>query len=156
MNFQRLILAQNQISDKLKKNDSLCLLTDETSKHGRKDMGYEATDEDGNYRVLGLREICTKSSRDTLDTLKQLLGDIDEVSRNTDSGRTNLFMQHVVATMSDVAATETKLNTLLEKFRHDILPIINQRYDDLGENEAQPITKLLNLFCGLHSLVHTA
>lgn len=156
MNFQRLVLAQNQIDDKLNKNDSLCLLTDETSKQGKKYMGYEATDGDGSYWVLGLREICTKSSGDTLDTLKQLLGDIDEVSRNTGSESTKLFMQHIVATMSDRAATETKFNTLLEEFRHDILPVIDERYEDLSGNEAQPINNILNFFCGLHSLVHIA
>ena len=89
-------------------------------------MEYEATDGDGNYWVLGLREICTKSSGDTLDTLKQLLSDIDEVSKNTDSISTKLFMQHVVATMSDRAATKTNFNTLLEEFRQETLPFINQ------------------------------
>lgn len=156
MNHQRLILAQNQLDDTLIKKDYLCLLSDETSKHGKKYMGYEATDEDGHYWVLGLREICTKSSADTLDTLKQILGDIDEVSKNTESESTKLFMQHIVATMSDRATTETKFNILLEEFRHEILPIINQRFGDLCDNEVMPVHNLLNFFCGLHSLVHIA
>lgn len=33
MNYQRLILAQNQLDDTLVKEDHLCLLSDETSKH---------------------------------------------------------------------------------------------------------------------------
>lgn len=33
------------------------LLTDETSKFGNKFMGYEACDSEGNFWVLGLRDI---------------------------------------------------------------------------------------------------
>ncbi|WAR28078.1 hypothetical protein MAR_013782 [Mya arenaria] len=50
----------------------LCLMTDETSKAGNKYMGYEARDTDGKLWVLGLTEICTKSSQDTLNVFKEI------------------------------------------------------------------------------------
>ncbi len=79
-------------------------MTDETSKCGSKYMGYEACDADGKYWVLGMRDITTKSSQDTLNVLKEILDDIDYVS---DSANINskLILKHIVATMSDRAAT---------------------------------------------------
>lgn len=55
------------------------------------------------------------------------------------------------------AETEAKFNEILEEFRTDVLK------EDLGENwniksaeEQMSISKLCNVFCSLHALVHMA
>ncbi|CAG2242439.1 unnamed protein product [Mytilus edulis] len=78
MNIQRLYLAQAQIVDIFVNDQNTVLLTDETSKFGSKFMGYEACDSEGNFWVLGLRDIETKSANDTIKVFKQILNDIDE------------------------------------------------------------------------------
>jgi len=81
MNVQRLILAQAQIAEKLtQQDDSFCLLSDETTKFGKKYEGFHVSDTNGQLWVLGLRNMVTKSGKDTLKTLQDILGDIDEVS----------------------------------------------------------------------------
>jgi len=68
MNLQRLCLAHSQIAEVFSKETNTCLLSDETSKFGKKNMGYESSDPQGNLWVLGLRNIETKSAKDTLKT----------------------------------------------------------------------------------------
>jgi len=41
---------------------------------------FGTRDAEGNYTLLGLREMVTTTSHDTLDTFKDILKDIDEVS----------------------------------------------------------------------------
>ena len=118
MNIQRLALAQKQLSDEFSTKQNTTLLTDETSKFGKKYMGYEAADADGNLWVLGLREIETKSAHNTLTVLKELLHDIDDCNDAQENSVSNNIIKHIVATMSDRAATEVKFNEVLETWRH--------------------------------------
>ena len=85
MNLQRLHLAQQQIGDVLADKESSCLLTDETSRRGKKYMGYEARDMEGKLWVLGMREMATKSASDTLDVFKEILSDIDATANTSSS-----------------------------------------------------------------------
>ncbi|WAQ97797.1 LOW QUALITY PROTEIN: hypothetical protein MAR_022170 [Mya arenaria] len=129
-------------------------MTDETSKAGNKYM--EARDTDGKLWVLGLREICTKSSHDTLYVFKEILDDIDYIGETANSEKSKQIMKHIVATMSDRAATETKFNRLLNEYRNSVLPLIREVYNDLDENESRTVSAFSIFFCGLHSLVHIA
>jgi len=58
--------------------------------------------------------------------------------------------------MSDSASTEVKFNELLEDFRSTILPFTVENYDNLDDAGRASLNKLLNFFCGLHSLIHFA
>ena len=156
MNVQRLALAHEQISDTFTKKETVCLMTDETSKFGNKYMGYEARDDEGTFWVLGLREITTKSSQDTLKVLREILDDIDYISDSTNSEQSKLILKHMVATMSDRAATETKFNRILQEYRENVLPLVRNVYGDLTDDEGIKVSALSNFFCGLHSLVHIA
>ena len=66
MNLERFSLSRQQIAEVFAQKEDTTLLTDETSKFGRKYMGYEAADKEGNLWVLGLREIESKSAGHTL------------------------------------------------------------------------------------------
>ncbi|WAR06273.1 hypothetical protein MAR_021642 [Mya arenaria] len=61
MNVQRLIIAHQQIDEKFSQERNTCLLSDETSKFGRKYQGFHAADEEGNTWCLGVREMSTES-----------------------------------------------------------------------------------------------
>ncbi|WAR14792.1 hypothetical protein MAR_004897, partial [Mya arenaria] len=78
-------------------------MTDETSKFGSKYMGYEAADS------------------------QELFGadNNNETSKN--------IIKHIVATMSDRAATKVKFNTLLHDFRKEVLPLAIENYDAFSE-----------------------
>jgi hypothetical protein len=62
-----------------------------------------------------LKEIKTKSAKDTLAVFQQILTDLynssndDSVSKDT--------ITHITATMSDRAATEVKFNELIEQYK---------------------------------------
>ena len=69
MNLHILCLSQKHLVEVFTNYENTCLMTNETSKFGIKFMGYEASDSEGNLWVLGLREIETKSSQNTLIVL---------------------------------------------------------------------------------------
>ena len=122
MNVQRLILAQAQIAEKLtQQDDSFCLLSDETSKFGKKYECFHVSDTNGQLWVLGLRNMVTKSGKDTLKTLQDILGDIDEVSEMEDNLTRKQILLIITSTMSDRATTQLKFNELLEEYRTHIL-----------------------------------
>lgn len=154
MNLQRLCLSQQQLAEVFSKKDNICLMTDETSKFGSKFMGYECSDSDGNLWVLGLKEIETKSAKDTLTVFQQILTDLDN-SSNDDSVSKDIIT-HITATMSDRAATEVKFNELIEQYRTEVLPLAYHNYDTFTEEEKSAIQNMSNFFCGLHALVNYA
>ena len=130
--------------------------SDETSKFGEKYMGYHFAASEGNMMVLGLREIETKSAKDTLSTYNEILRDIDECSKSTRNEASMKILVHTVATMSDRAATEVKVNELLQQYRKEVLLMVVKEYDSMSAEEKGPLDNMYNFFCGPHSLVHIA
>jgi hypothetical protein len=154
MNLQRLCLSQQQLAEVFSKKDIIYLMTDETTKFGSKFMGYECSASDGNLWVLGLKEIETKSAKDTLAVFQQILTDLDN-SSNDDSVSKDIIT-HITATMSDRAATEVKFNELIEQYRTECLPLAYHNYDTFTEEEKSAIQNMSNFLCGLHALINYA
>jgi len=87
-----------------------------------------------------------KSSHDTLDTFKDILKDIDEVSE-VNTG--NKIPTNIKTTMSDRAVTETKFNNHLATYRE--LPEVMENYNQLCEDEKQSNVYLhTKNFCHLY------
>ena len=103
-----------QLSESLPQKENLCLLSDETSKYGKKMEGFHVRDEDGRLFVFELRQLATKSGQDTLSTFQDILSDISNVSANAENTVCKQILFNIVSTMSDKAATQQKFNTLLE------------------------------------------
>jgi len=156
MNIQRLAIAQKQLAEIGREKKHTSLYTDETSKFGTKVGGYHIRDSDGSFYTLGMRELTTKSGKDTLQVLKEILTDIDEVANDTDNQTSKEILTNISSTMSDSASTEVKFNELLEDFRSTVLPFTVENYDNLDDAGRASLNKLLNFFCGLHSLIHFA
>ena len=58
--------------------------------------------------------------------------------------------------MSDRASTELKWHEMLEEYRKHTLPQVKEHWDELTETEKEPLEKLRNFYCGLHSYVQVA
>ena len=58
------------------------MYSDETTKKGQKYIGFHATDSEKRFYVLGVRDLATKSSEDTLLSFKQVLQDIEDTQKN--------------------------------------------------------------------------
>ncbi|CAC5424213.1 unnamed protein product [Mytilus coruscus] len=105
-----------------------------------------ACDSEGNDWVLGLRDIETKSANDTLKVFNQILSDLDDASRLDDNYTSRSIVSHIVATMSDRAATELKFNNLLSDFRKETLPLAIENHDDFTDDENKSMENLCNFF----------
>lgn len=156
MNVQRLMISHRQIEEEFSQKRNTCLLSDETSKFGKKYQGFHAADEEGNTWCLGIREMATKGSETVLSTFKEILSDIDDISGNGNK-RSEEIMVNIASTMSDRAATQVKFNELLEEFRTDIvIGRIGEAWESFNDIQKSQLTKLCNFFCSLHVLVHLA
>ena len=154
-NIMRLILSQKQLAEELPDQSTLGLLSDETSKFGRKFEGFHASDSEGRMRVLGLRDITSKAGHDVLETFRNILQDIEDVATNAGEVSKKILL-NIKCTMSDRASTQIKFNESLEDYRKTVLPDICENYESLSEVERESLGKLCNFFCGLHALVHMA
>ena len=150
---ERALITRRHISETCE-TENTTLHTDEASKYGSKWGAFATRDSEGNYMLLGLRDMVTKSSNDTLDTFKEILSDVNAASDSeTDVGKK--FLSNMKNTMSDRASTETKLNELFKDYRESVLPDIVENYDNLNDKSKQAVSSM-NIFCGLHTLVHMA
>ncbi|XP_060570464.1 uncharacterized protein LOC132728810 [Ruditapes philippinarum] len=153
-NIERGILVKKQLSSVCEEQNTT-LHSDETSKYGSRWGAFATRDNSGNYKLLGLRNMATKSSQDTLDTFKEILTDINIASEDESQGGKKI-LTNIKNTMSDRAASEMKFNELLENYRKEVLPDIYENYNELNEESREAIDRMNNFFCGLHSLVNMA
>lgn len=145
MNIERLMLAQKQLSESLPNRENLTIYTDETTKYVTKFGGYHLSDSEGRIYVLGLRQLLTKSGRDTLAVFQDILQDIDDRSEKTHLASIKILL-NITATMSDRASSELQFNELLEKFRADVLPELMTNWNELSDEDQRSASSLLNFF----------
>lgn len=145
MNIERLMLAQKQLSESLPNRENLTIYTDESTKYVTKFGGYHLSDSEGRIYVLGLRQLLTKSGRDTLAVFQDILQDIDDRSEKTHLASMKILLK-ITATMSDRASSELQFNELLEKFRADVLPELMTNWNELSDEEQRSASSLLNFF----------
>ena len=157
MNKERLALAQRQLAEQFIEKKHTTLYSDETSKKTEKYMGFHASDKEKNMYVLGIRDMATKSATDTLETFKEVLIDINEIKvKETASDVGKIILSNIANTMSDRASTEEKWHNLLEEYRKEILPEVQENWHLLSDEEKRPMEKLQNFYRGLHSYVQAA
>jgi len=146
MNIQRLVLAQNQLAESISQKENTTIETDETSKFGTTFGVYAVRDSEGNPYVLGLRELVTKSGKDTLQVFKEILFYLDQRYYTANNLASQNILYNIRNTMSDRAATEIKFNKLLESYREEILPHIVRDWNDIHDEDQKVISRLNNFF----------
>ena len=124
------------------------LQTDGTTKFGEHYATYDVrTSEAETAYTLGLRHVFSGSAQNTLDTLKEILDDIDSVQlalgKNAVSTK---IISKLKNTMSDRHAAEKLFNELLHDFRADILPSVAENWEQMNEMEKEQLTHMNNFF----------
>ena len=158
MMIECLSLAQAQLSEELSQQggDFYTLQTDGTTKHGQHFGTYDIATVDATY-CLGLRHIFSGSAQNTLETLKEILDDLDVVRKELgDSAVSAKIIQKIKNTMSDRHAAEKLFCEILSDYRADILPEVVSEWEQMCEAEREQLTRMNNFFCGLHFLVGLA
>lgn len=158
MMIESLTIAQAQISDELSKQDGdfYTLQTDGTTKHGQHFGTYDITTTDTTYN-LGLRHVFSGTAQNTLETLKEILDDLDVVRKELgESAVSATIVQKMKNTMSDRHAAEKLFCDILSDYRADILPEAVSGWEQMCEAEQEQMTRMNNFFCGLHFLVGLA
>ena len=100
------MLFRAHVSNTIAKEDEpLCVLSDETSKYEQTFEGFHLSNSHRKTWVLGLRHLVPIFGRGTLQTLQEMLADIDSVGENSDNLGSKHILLNIVSTMSDRAAT---------------------------------------------------
>ena len=97
--------------------------------------------------TLGLSEMLTGSAEKTLDTLKQILDDIELVAGK---GTCMKLLANIKNTMSDRHIVQKDFNDLLESYCSEILPDIVTSWKEMPLEEQQQVS-LLNNFLWIAS-----
>ena len=88
MMIECLTLAQAQLAEELsdETKDNFTIQTDGTMKYGQHFATYDIATNDNSY-VLCLRHVFSGSSQNTLDTLREILDDLDTVQKELGSSQ---------------------------------------------------------------------
>ena len=159
MIIESLTVAQAQLGEKLSETASPCTLqTDGTTKYGEHFATYDVKNSEDDFTYhLGLRHVFSGSALDTLETLKEILHDIDNVQLAIGkTKKSSEIVSRIKNTMSDRHAAEKRFNEILSDFRTEILPTVIDHWDSIDEVEREQLTRMNNFFCGLHFLVGLA
>ena len=159
MIVESLAVAQAQLGVELSEGGNCTTLqTDGTTKFGNHFGTFDVRVPDSKETyTLGIRHVFSGSSHDTLETLKQIMSDIDSVQSvlGKEAASSKIIFK-IKNTMSDRHAAEKLFNELLHDFRAEILPSVVENWDDLTLVGKEQITHMNNFFCGLHYLVGLA
>ena len=157
MMIESLAIVQAQLGVGLSEMDGFTTSqTDGTTKFGEHFATYDVKTESFSYS-LGLRHVFSGSANDTLETLKEILSDIDSVQLSLGKEAvSSRIIAKIKNTMSDRHAAEKLFNELVSDFRAEILPTIVDNWDELSDVEREQMTCMNNFFCGLHYLVGLA
>ena len=158
MMLEGLSLSEMQLGEKLSEDveQHLTLQTDGTTKFGEHFATFDVATESGSY-TLGLRLVLSGSAQNTLDTLKEILDDLDLVQEQMGgSAVSSTIISKLKNTMSDRHAAEKLFNELLADYRAEILPDVVCGWADANEFERVQFTRMNNFFCGLHFIVGLA
>ena len=84
------------VAEHLCHEKDLTLMTNETTKCGEKYMGYHISDKTQRHWVIGLRDLATKSAKDTINTFKQIIDDLDDICKgqNDSNAGKQLFSKY--------------------------------------------------------------
>lgn len=157
MILESLAVVQAQLGEALSETPGYTTLqSDGTTKYGQHYTALDVKDSSTTYS-LGLRQVFSGAAKDTLETLREILDDIDAVQLKLgrEAVSSKIVMQ-IKNTMSDRHAAEKAFNELLHDFRADILPIIAENWSNMTDEEKEQLTRMNNFFCGLHFLVGLA
>jgi hypothetical protein len=89
----------------------------------------------------------TKSGKDTLSTLQNILTDIDSVSEKAVHPVSKHILINIVSTMSDRPATQKKFNSLLAEYKQFVVSgELGNAWFDMSYAEQMAVSKLNNFF----------
>ncbi len=101
------------------------LHSDGTTKFGHKYVGYQVSTENNQSYSLGLRETVSGCSNIILDTLKEILADIEQcidTATSTTTKASKKILANIANTMSDRASNQKCFNEMLQDYRENISP----------------------------------
>ena len=158
MMLECLTLAQAQLGEELTKEsaDFYTLQTDGTTKFGDHFGTYDISTEESTFH-LGIRQVFSGSAQTTLDTLLEIVDDLDIVCGALGSAKVSgKILTKIKNTMSDRHTAEKLFSKMLSDYRADILPDVVSNWEALSEDEKEQLTRMNNFFCGLHFVVGIA
>ena len=158
MIVESLAAVQAQLGEKLSQTEMFSTLqSDGTTKFGKHYVAFDMRVCDSEAKAttytFGLRNVFSGAAKDTLETFKEILSDLDSVQLAL--GKDSLsavIVSKIKNTMSDRHVAEKLFSELLEDYRKDISPLVTDNWAQMSEIERDQLTSINNFFCGLHFL----
>ena len=128
-------LAEAQVGEKISQSDqeNYTIQTDGTTKYGQHFATFDIATLDTTY-TLGLHHVFPGSAQDTLDTLREMLQDLDMVQKQLSAPKvSSTIISKLKNTTFDRHAAEKLFNELLADYGAEILPNVVAGWDEATE-----------------------
>lgn len=86
----------------------------------------------------------------------QELSESAQLNGVSTSNTAETIISNIKCTMSDRASTQKSFNSLLAKYRAEILPSVITNWDNLTTDEMLSMSHMHNFYCGMHLVVNMA
>ena len=131
-----LTLAQAQLGEQLSQDDDAhyTLQTDGKTKYGQHFATFDIATVHGTFS-LGLRYVFSGSGQNTLETLLEIVDDLNVVQASVSS----MIISKLKNTMSDHHSAEKLFSTVLAEYRASILPDIVSGWHQMSEGKHEQL-----------------
>ena len=119
----------------------LMLMSDGMSKYGHHYGVFDVRMSDGDVYMLGMRDVASGDSKNTLKLLLDVLGDVASVSKGELHETVDKMLVNVKNIMSDRAAAERKFGELLHDYRKKVVPSVVSGWGDMSSEERMDVER---------------
>jgi hypothetical protein len=158
------ILSQLQVAEALVTNKNNCLHLDGSKKKIVEYASFQVTTGDGEQLSMGVREMAKGDAESFHATFKQLvsesaellMSDADQMSTVQKSTKIAQILHNFKSTMTYRHVVNKKFAELIQVYRENLIPLVVENIRLLSEDQIADISRMNNLFCGLHVLSNMA
>ena len=152
-------LAQFQLADEFFDGwdtSNRTLQSDGTSKHGYSYSTFDVTMGDGKVLVAGMRDMSGGTAETQFEVLREILEDIASCAPDEKADGHKKLLKSIKNLMSDRCVVQKRFNELVRNYREAILPQVVEEWEGLSKEEQDKMSRMNDLFCGLHFIVGLA
>jgi len=157
MAIEAQVIGQAQAAEAMLANANNTLQLDGTRKHFREYGSFQISTSAGISYSLGIAEMLTGNAKSFLNETLSILSEMSEVVADEDQELVKIkLLQSISNTMTDRSVVNKKYCSDLQAVRKDVFGLLYDNWDTLPEEEKTKLTKINDLYCGLHVIANMA
>ncbi|XP_035661622.1 uncharacterized protein LOC118405900 [Branchiostoma floridae] len=148
------LTATVHVAEVIAQKSNNTIHSDGTSRDQQKVVGLQASC-GGKTATMGLQEVTSGVAEEQLEAFKFTCNKMAQLTASPErvEARYNELVSSFKNTMGDGAASQKRFNQLLEEYRQEILPHVQQNWETLTTQQQESLSKMNHMYCNLHALI---